>query len=124
MKTKIIAILLFTLIIGTAVKGNTPDGATSRTLTTSEQSEIQASINLTSDDIVMFNVVKPDDEKVKLRVYTDGGTLIYSYILKKANSARIGFDTGRLSPGKYQYIVEYKKEDVLRKTIEKKNENK
>jgi hypothetical protein len=121
MKTKILAITLFALILGSAVKVNANDKDTGRILTPSAQTEFQASIQLLANDIVRFNVIKPDDEKVRLRVYSEGGILIYSYILRKNSSAKIGFDTRMLSPGKYQYVVERSKEEVLRKTIEKKN---
>lgn len=124
MKTKILTLTLIAFIIGSVVQGNTPDNDTSTKSTTTEQSKFQASINLLADDVVRFNVIKPDEDKVRLSVYTEGGIHIYSYILKKDNSARIGFDTQELSPGEYQYVVLRNKEEVLRKTFEKKNDNK
>ena len=124
MKTKILTITLVALIIGSSVQGNTPDKDTGSKSTATEQSNFQASINLLADNVVRFNIIKTDEDKVRLSVYSEGGIHLYSYILKKDNSARIGFDTRRLSPGKYQYVVVRNKKEVLRKTIEKKNENK
>jgi transposase len=124
MKTKILALTLISFIVGLSVRGNTPIKETGGNSTSTEQSKFQASINLLADDVVRFNVIKPDKDKVRLSVYTKGGIHLYSYILKKDNSARIGFDTQELSPGEYQYVVVRNKEEVLRKTIEKKKENK
>jgi hypothetical protein len=122
MKTKTLVIAIFTLILGltVTVNGNTPHKETGSKTTTVEQSEFQASINILADDIVRFNVIMPKEDKVRLSAYSERGILIYSYILRKRNYARIGFDISMLSPGKYEYVIERNKEEVLRKTIEKK----
>lgn len=121
MKAKVLTITLIALMLGISVSANNVKKDTTRMLTPSEQPEFQACINLFPDNILQFSVEKPDNEKVKLRVYTDGGTLIYTYIVKKQNCVRISFDTSQLKPGMYHYVIERNKKEVLRKSIEKKN---
>mgnify|MGYP001816232977 CR=1 FL=1 len=108
-------------MLGISLSTVAADEDTTRLLTPAEQEGFQACINLFPDNIVQFQVEKQGNEKVRLRVYTEGGTLIYTYSIKKHKCARIGFDTSKLKPGKYQYVIEKGKEEVIRKTIEKKN---
>ena len=122
MKTKVITITMIALMMGFAL--NTNAGNDKDTLAVAKpvlKTDCQACIQLLSNDIVQFNIEKVDQAKVKLRVYTEGGSLIYSYtVSKKQNAARIGFDTKNLEPGNYVYIVVKDKEEVARKTIAKK----
>ena len=110
---------MIALMLGIAVntKANEPD--TNRRTGPAIEKTFQASINLFPDEIVKFHVVKPEGEKVKLRVQDENGLTIYTYSLKKENTARIGFDISNLSPGKYNYIIERNKKEVLQKTIVK-----
>lgn len=120
MKTKLLALALIALMTGISSNINAAAPDTVKLANPAEILAFQASINLFPDDIVQFSVVKPEDEKVKFRVYSESGTLIYTYSLKKHTSARIGFNTKDLMPGNYTYIVEKNKKEVLRKVIAKK----
>jgi len=124
MKTKILTIAMIALMMGIVVNTKADDTDTNRRTNPVIEKSFEASINLFSNDIVKFHVIKPAGEKVKLRVTDENGLVIYTYILKKENTARIGFDVSTLSPGKYNYIIERNKQEVLRKTIVKTTGNK
>jgi hypothetical protein len=110
---------MIALMMGTVVNTKADGSDTNRRTSPVIEKTFQASINLFADDVVKFHVVKPAGEKVKLRVTGENGTVLYTYILKKETAARIGFDVSTLAPGKYNYIIEKNKEEVMRKTIEK-----
>ena len=122
MKTKILAITLIALIMGLAFSSNAENADTNRTEPTL-QKDFQACINLYPDNIVKFHVVKPEQDKVKMLIYGEDDTLLYAYIMKKHNSARIGFDINSLEPGKYHCVIKRNKKEVLRKTIIKEDKN-
>jgi len=119
MKTNILTIAMIALMMGTVVNTKAEGVDTNRRTGPVIEKTFQASVNLFADDMVKFHVVKPAGEKVRLKVTGENGTVLYTYILKKEKAARIGFDISKLEPGKYNYIVERNKEEVLRKTIEK-----
>ncbi len=119
MKTKILSIALIALMLGMVVSSNAADADTNRRKAPYIDASFQADINLFPDNVVKFLVVKPDEDKVKLRVYDDANTLLYTYTLKKQSSARIGFDISPLEAGKYHFVIERNKKEVLRKTITK-----
>ena len=119
MKTKILTITLITLMMGIALSSKAGNTDTIKGTNPANNTEFQACINLCSNNIVKFHVVKPDQEKVRLRIYDDRGILLYSYLIRKHNTARIGFDISTLEPGKYDYVIERNKEEILRKTIVK-----
>lgn len=123
MKAKILTVTMIALMLGISLRGNNLNEDTTRMITPSGQTEFQACINMYPDNILQFQVEKADNDKVKLRVYTERGTLIYTYNVKKHNCVRIGFDTSQLKPGMYHYVIEKNKKEVLRKSIEKKNTN-
>jgi len=121
MKAKILTITMIALMMGMTINGSAgPDDSLK---VVNPTSEFQACINQYPDNIVQFHVVKPDNDKVKLRVYDEAGFVIYTYSIRKHNTARIGFDTKLLKPGTYLYVIERNKKEVLRKTFTKKSKN-
>jgi len=120
MKTRILTLVMIALMLGINLNSIAGNDDTVKETKPLENAEFQACINLYPNDIVRFQVIKPEDEKVRLRVYDQEGYLIYTYWLKKYESAKIGFDVSQLKPGKYDYVVERNKKEVLRKRIEKK----
>lgn len=110
---------MIALMMGIVVNVKADETDTNRRTSPVVEKTFQASINLFADNVVKFHVVKPAGEKVKLKVTGEDGTVLYTYILKKENAARIGFDVSTLKSGKYNYIIERNKEEVLRKTIVK-----
>ena len=81
MKTRILTIAMIALMMGIVVNTKA-DGADSIKSTTPSpviEQSFQASINLFADDVVKFHVVKPEGEKVKLRVTGENGTVLYTY---------------------------------------------
>lgn len=121
MKTKILTLTLIALMIGITINSQAGKDDTLKVKNPIKKTEFQACINLYPDNIVQFQVVKPDKDRVRLRVYDDEGTLVYTYHLKKHNSAKIGFDTRFLAAGKYEYVVERNNKEVLKKTFYKEN---
>jgi flagellar hook assembly protein FlgD len=116
MKTKILTFALIALMTGMTLNSNASNDDSLKVVN-SVSTEFQACINQFPDNIVRFQLVKPDEDKVKLRVYSEKGRIIYTYSLKKHNKAKISFDVSYLEPGKYDYVVERNKEEVIRKTI-------
>jgi hypothetical protein len=123
MKTKILAITLIALIMGLAFSSNAENADTNKRTETTLKTGFQACINLYPDNIVKFQVVKPEQDKVKLLIYGEDNTLLYAYVMKKHNTARIGFDINSLEPGKYHCVIKRNKKEVLRKTIIKEDKN-
>ena len=121
MKTKILTLALLSLMMGITLSSNAGNDDSSTVVNPAINSEFQACINLYQDNIVRFQLVKPEQDKVKLRIYSEKGRIIYTYSLKKHNKARVGFDISFLEAGKYDYVIERNKEEVLRKTIIKEN---
>ena len=119
MKTKILTITLIALMMGITLTSNAGNNDTIKGTNPANTTEFQACINLYPDNIVKFHVVKPEQDKVKLRVYDGDGTLLHTYSIKKNNTARIGFDISNLEAGKYKFVVVRNKEEILRKTIVK-----
>lgn len=119
MKTKILTITLFALMMGISFASTAGNDDTIQSENLYINTEFQASINLFPNNIVKFHVVKPEQDKVKLRVYDANGTLLYSYSIKKHNIARIGFDIKTLEAGEYEFVIVRNKTEILRKTISK-----
>lgn len=119
MKTKILTITLLALMMGISLTSNAGNDDTIQAPNHHINAEFQASINLFPDNIVKFHVVKPEQEKVKLRVYDANGTILYSYCIKKHHIARIGFDINTLEAGNYEFVIVRNKAEILRKTISK-----
>ncbi len=123
MKTKILAITMIALIMGMVINSNAENADTNNRTEPGLQTDFQACINLYADNIVKFQVVKPEQDKVKLLIYGEDNTLLYAYVMKKHNAARIGFDINSLEPGKYHCVIKRNKKEVLRKTITKEDKN-
>lgn len=121
MKTKILSIAIIALLLGVSASARSISEDTTRMLTPSEQPEFQADINMGADNVVRFLLRKPRHEVVKLKVLTESGAVIYTYTVRKHKSARIGFDTSKLSQGNYHYIIIKDKKEVMRRTFAKVN---
>lgn len=121
MKTKILALTLIALMTGITLNSKAGNEDTTRINSPANHAEFKACINLYPDNIIKFQVEKPEHDKVKMRVYDENGIKLFTYIMKKENVARIGFNVSMLKPGKYQYVIERNGEEYLRKTIEKVN---
>ena len=119
MKTKILTITFITLMMGIALNSMAANEDSIKGTNPADETEFQACINQYPHNIVKFHVVNPDQDKVRLRIYTEGGILLYTYSFRKQYAARIGFDISTLEPGKYKYVVERNKKEILRKTIVK-----
>jgi len=121
MKTKILSLSLLVIMMSFAMNSNAENSDTIKKTEAVSQNEFQASINLFPNNIVQFQIEKPANDKVTLSVYDDAGIKLYSYILKKDNVARIGFDMSMLEAGKYEYVIKRNKAEVLRKSISNEN---
>ncbi|HSG67209.1 MAG TPA: hypothetical protein VK994_00785 [Bacteroidales bacterium] len=123
MKTKTLTLVLIALMMGITMNTNASDDTT-RVDGPAVNKGFCASIQLHQDNMVKFLVNNPNNDKIKLRILDENGFVLYTYIFKKDNAARIGFDISMLENGKYECVIERNKEEVVRKTIEKKNINK
>jgi hypothetical protein len=121
MKTKILTIALISLMMGITLSSNAGITDTIKETNSINKTQFQACINLYPDNIVKFLIEKVDQDKVKLRIYNENGFLLYNYVIKKHNTARIGFDISILEAGNYDCVVEKNKEEILRKRIVKEN---
>ncbi len=121
MKTKILSLSLLVIMMSFAMNSNAENSDTIKKTEAVSHNEFQASINLFPNNIVQFQIEKPANDKVTLSVYDDAGIKLYSYILKKDNVARIGFDMSMLEAGKYEYVIKRNKAEVLRKSISNEN---
>lgn len=123
MKAKILTIALISLIMGLSLNSVAGNDDTIKANSVKNNSGFKASVNLYPDDLVKFCVEKPEQDKVKVRIYAEGNILLYTYLMKKHNSARVGFDLSTLEDGEYEFVIERNRKEVLRKTIEKQNKS-
>lgn len=121
MKTRILTLTMIALMMGLVMNSRADNTDTNRTTSPVIDKTFQASINLFPGNIVKFHVVKAEQDKVKLRIYDESGIVLYTYLLKKENTARIGFDVSTMKAGKYDYVIVRNKKEVIRKTIIKKD---
>ena len=122
MKTKVLSLAMIALMIGMVLNTYAGNEDTTKLKKPSSEMNFQATINFCTDSQVKFLVENPENDKVKLRIYDESGIKLYTYSFKKENFAQICFDISMLNAGTYECVVERNNEEVLRKTIEKKDE--
>jgi len=124
MKTQILALAMTALMMGITFNSSAANEDTTRLANAAANKELNACINLCQDNIVKFLIENPGQDKLKLRIYDENGQVLYTYILKKENVARIGFDISGLDAGNYDCVIEKNKKEMMRKTIVKKDNTK
>ena len=117
MKTRIITTVALVIALSLNVLADGEKEAVPVSSTKVEVNDCKFCINEYHNNIVEFRMMKNDGEKVTLKVYADEGEKIYHRNFKKHNSLELDCDLSRLEDGKYTFVVEKDKKEILRKEI-------
>lgn len=119
MKTRIITIAILVLAFSLSVLAG--EKKKSALVSTSNVSvkECQFCINEYRNNIVEFRMLKTNDEKITLKVYSDRGVKIYHRNFKKASGLELDCDLSALRDGKYTFVIEKNNREILRKVFTK-----
>jgi hypothetical protein len=119
MKTRIIttAVLVLALTINVLGDGQKEAALVSTSNVTVE--DCQFCINEYRNNIVEFRMLKENDEKITLKVYSDKGVKIFHRNFRKATSLELDCDLSNLRNGEYTFVVEKEGKEIVKKVFEK-----
>ena len=90
------------------------------TLTTTPEPKAQvfnACVNLTPNNVIEFRVVKPQDDKVTLKIYGLGDVKMYQKNLRRNNNLALHCDLSQARKGNYTCVIERNGKEEVRKVI-------
>jgi hypothetical protein len=119
MKTRIIttAILVLALSINVLADGKKEAAVVSNAKVTVE--DCQFCINQYRNNIVEFRMLKENNDKVTLKVYSDKGVKIYQRNFRKAKSLELDCDLSNLRDGEYTFVIEKDGREIMKKAFVK-----
>jgi len=119
MKTRIITIAVLILALSVSVLADGKKEAALVSTTNVSVKECQFCINEYRDNIIEFRMVKANNEKITLKVYSDKGVKIYHRNFKKVNGLELDCDLSALRDGNYTFVIEKDKKEILKKVFTK-----
>jgi hypothetical protein len=119
MKTRIIttAVLVLALSINVLADGKKESALVSTASISVE--DCQFCINEYRNNIVEFRMLKENDEKVTLKVYSDKGVKIFHRNFRKATGLELDCDLSNLRDGEYTFVIEKEGKEIAKKVFEK-----
>jgi len=83
----------------------------------SEDQVFKVWVNQPSGDIIKFRVMKPADENVVLKIYSEKNNKIYQRKVKSEKGLEVNCDMSDFGKGTYTCVVERNGKEVVRKPV-------
>jgi hypothetical protein len=113
MKTVILTAAMMILMTAASVCAPTDSINTVKT----EEQYFKVWVNQPSGDIIKFRVIKPVEEKVVLKIYSEKNNKIYQRTIKSDKGLEVNCDMSDFGKGTYTCVVERSGREVVRKPI-------
>jgi hypothetical protein len=82
-----------------------------------EEQYFKVWVNQASGSIIKFRVVKPTEEKVVLKIFSEKNNKIYQRSIKSDKGLEVNCDMSDFGKGTYTCVVERNGKEVVRKPI-------
>jgi len=119
MKTRIITTVILVLALSINVLADGKKEAALVSTSNVSVKDCQFCINEYHNNIIEFRMVKTNDDKMTLKVYSDNGVKIYHRNFKKAKGLELDCDLSNLRDGQYTFVIEKDNKEILRKLFVK-----
>jgi hypothetical protein len=104
MKTMILSTAMMVLMTATTVLAGIDNPIT--TVPAPKVQQFNACVNLTPNNVIEFRVVKPQDDKVVMKIYGQGNVKMYKRNLHKNSGIALHCDMSQARRGNYTCVIE------------------
>ncbi len=112
--------MILTTAMMVLVAATTTFAGKDSTLTTTPEPKAQvfnSCVNLTPNNVIEFRVVKPQDDKVTMKIYGVGNEKVYQKNLRRNNNMALHCDLSQARKGNYTCVIERNGKEEVRKVI-------